>query len=220
MCCVGMREEDILSDITPEHPGVVTVTCPVATNVYWSKLTVDRSKQFLYHRGTSFSYNLSSYDQSAKFVCHSERLHSIIYVHPKSEHTIVAMDDTIHLAAIHYIIDYDPVRFIYPKENTTHVFGNFESKIIECRITGSVKPNMSWIHGNITSPNDIVKRIYTVNSSIGKSTHILQLIMNSLIPFLDTGEYVCVVENEWETVNRSVSVVFELLKGSKSPINN
>ena len=112
------------------------------------------------------------------------------------------------------------MRFIYPKENATLVFGNLDSKLIECRITGSVKPNMSWVHGNVSSPNDIVKRIYTASSTIGKSTHILQLVMNSLIPFLDTGDYMCVVENEWEVVNRSVTILFELLKGSKSLVNN
>ena len=102
MCCVGMREEDIIRDVTPEHPSVVTISCPVvpSPNVYWSKLTVDHSKQFLYPQGTSFSYNLSSYDQSAKFVCHSEHLHSIIYVHPKGEHTVVTMDNTIHVAIL------------------------------------------------------------------------------------------------------------------------
>ena len=162
MCCVGMREEDIISDITPEHPSVVTISCPVVSspNVYWSKLTVDHSKQFLYRQGTSFSYNLSSYDRSAKFVCHSEHLHFIIYVHPKGEHTVVTMDNTIHVA-IHYIIDYDPVRFIYPEENTTFMFDSLDSKLIECRIIGSAQPNMSWIHGNtITSPS-YVTRVYT-----------------------------------------------------------
>ena len=222
MCCVGMREEDILSDVTPEHPGVVTVSCPVASSsnvVHWDKLSLDLSEQSSY-RGVNFPYNLFSYNQSAKFVCYSEHLlHSIIYVHPKGEHTIVTMDNTIHLA-IHYIIDYDPVRFIYPKENTTLVFDNLDSKLIECRITGSVKPNMGWIHENVTSPNDVYERVYSVNLSIDKSTHILQLIMNSLIPFLDTGEYVCVVENEWETVNQSVTILFQLLKRSKSPMNN
>lgn len=124
------------------------------------------------------------------------------------------------LLYIHYIIDYDPVRFIYPKENTTLVFDDLYSKLIECRITGSVKPNMSWVHGNVSSLNDTMKRIYTASSTIGKSTHILQLVMKSSIPFLDTGEYVCVVENEWEVVNRSVTILFELLKKGKSPVNN
>ena len=110
------------------------------------------------------------------------------------------------------------MRFIYPRENATLVFGNLDSKIIECRITGSIKPNMSWVHGNIFP--DKVKRVYTASSTIGKSTHILQLVMNSLIPFLDTGDYMCVVENEWEVVNRSVTILFELLKGSKSLVNN
>ena len=86
MCWVGMQEEGLFSDITPEHPSVVTVSCGVSSsNVYWSKLTVDHNNQSLYHQGDSFPYNLSSYDQSAKFVCHSEHLHSIIYVHPKGE---------------------------------------------------------------------------------------------------------------------------------------
>ena len=44
--------------------------------------------------------------------------------------------------------------------------------------------------------------------------------MNSLIPYRDIGEYVCVVENEWETVNRSIIISFELLKGSELPVNN
>ena len=45
--------------------------------------------------------------------------------------------------------------------------------------------------------------------------YVLQLIITSLVPYIDAGEYTCVVENEWETVNKSVNVVFELLKESK-----
>ena len=85
--CVGMAEDDLFSDVTPEHPSVVTVSCTVATSndVYWSRLTINHNKQVSYHQGVEFYYNLSSYDQSVKFICHSDNLHSIIYVHPKSE---------------------------------------------------------------------------------------------------------------------------------------
>ena len=100
MCCVGMREEDILSDVTPEHPGVVTVSCPVtslSSHVHWDKLSLDLSIQSSY-REVNFPYNLFTYDQSAKFVCYSERLYSIIYVHPKGERTIATVDNAIHLS--------------------------------------------------------------------------------------------------------------------------
>lgn len=82
-----MEEEDLFSDVTSEHPNVVTVSCPVdsSNDVYWSKLTVNHSEHVSYHQGVEFLYHLSSYDQSAKFVCHSDNLHSIIYVHPKGE---------------------------------------------------------------------------------------------------------------------------------------
>ena len=116
------------------------------------------------------------------------------------------------------MIDYDPVKFIYPKDNVTLVFNDLESKLIECSTTGSVKPNMSWIHVN-ASPleSDIVKRIFTVDASSPDrpQLYVLQLIMNGLVPYVDAGEYTCVVENEWETVNKSVTIVFELLEGSK-----
>ena len=83
---VGMQGEDVIRSITPEHPGVVMVSCAfISTNVHWSKLSINLHNQSSYHHSFSFSYNLSSYDQSAKFVCHTERLHSIIYVHPKGE---------------------------------------------------------------------------------------------------------------------------------------
>ena len=83
---VGMQGEDVIRNITPEHPGVVMVSCGFTfTNVYWSKLSIDLHNQSSYHHGFSFFYDLSSYNQSAKFVCHTEHLHSIIYVHPKGE---------------------------------------------------------------------------------------------------------------------------------------
>ena len=100
MCCVGMREEDIISDVTPEHPGVVTVSCPGASlsHVHWDKLSLDLSVQSSYREIYYFPYNLFTYDQSAKFVCYSERLYSIIYVHPKGERTIATVDNAIHLS--------------------------------------------------------------------------------------------------------------------------
>ena len=113
------------------------------------------------------------------------------------------------------MIDYDPVKFIYPKGNVTLVFNDLESKLIECSTTGSVKPNMTWIHGNINPLGR--KRIFTVDASSPDrpQLYVLQLIMNSLVPYVDAGEYTCVVENEWETVNKSVTIVFKLLEGSK-----
>jgi len=98
----------------------------------------------------------------------------------------------------------------------TLVFNDLESKLMECSTTGSVKPNMTWIHGNINLlGSDIVKRIFTVDASSPDrpQLYVLQLIMNSLVPYVDAGEYTCVVENEWETVNKSVTIVFELLEG-------
>ena len=81
-----MQGEDIFRDITPEHPRIVMVSCAfTSSNVQWSKLSVDLHNQSSYRHGISFFHDLSSYDQSAKFVCHTEHLHSIIYVHPKGE---------------------------------------------------------------------------------------------------------------------------------------
>lgn len=84
---LGMQQEGLFSDITPEHPGVVMVSCSVSSsNVSWSILTIDHSEKISFHQGITFPYDLSSYKQSAKFVCHSESLlHSIIYVYPKGE---------------------------------------------------------------------------------------------------------------------------------------
>ena len=120
------------------------------------------------------------------------------------------MEIIIHLI-ICYIIDYDPVRFIYPEEDTTRVFDNDDSKSVECRTTGSLKPNMTWTHKSFSAPlQDVVNRIHVVNTS----AYIVQLNVVSPVPYLDGGEYVCVVKNEWEAVNRSVTIVFELLRGS------
>lgn len=99
MCCVGMREEDIISDVTPEHPGVITVSCSVTSlpsHVHWDKLSLDLSVQSSY-QGVNFPYNLFTYNQSAKFVCYSEHLHSIIYVHPKGKYTVATVNNAIHL---------------------------------------------------------------------------------------------------------------------------
>ena len=68
---------------------------------------------------------------------------------------------------IHYMIDYDPVKFINPKDNVTLVYNNLDSKLIECSTTGSVKPKMSWVqHGSINLlGSDAMKRIHTVDAS-------------------------------------------------------
>ena len=84
--CVGMQHEDLFNDVTPEHPSEVVVSCPVVSrDVYWSKLNMDETKQLSYRQGTSFIYHLSSYSRSTKFACHSDHLHSIVYIHPKGE---------------------------------------------------------------------------------------------------------------------------------------
>ena len=103
------------------------------------------------------------------------------------------------------------MRFIYPKENTTLVFDNIDSKSVECSTTGSLKPNMTWTHKSFSTPlQDVVNRIHVVNTS----AYIVELNVVRPVPYLDGGEYVCVVKNEWEVVNRSVTIVFELLRGS------
>ena len=89
---LGMQEEDIIRNVTTKRPGVVKLSCPVASSeAFWDKMSLDGSIQSSYLWGFSFSYNLSAYDRSAKFACHSDHLHSIIYVHPKGEHNIVAV---------------------------------------------------------------------------------------------------------------------------------
>lgn len=107
------------------------------------------------------------------------------------------------------------MRFIYPEENATLVFDNLDAKLIECRTTGSLRPNMSWMHGNDSLlGGDVVKRIHVANAST-PPFYVLQLNMISPVPYLDSGEYVCVVSNEWEVASRSVTVIFELVRGSK-----
>lgn len=112
-------------------------------------------------------------------------------------------------------IDYDPVRFIYPQENTTLIFDNLDSKQIECRTIGSLKPNMSWVHGSSSKPvgNGVVRRVHVVNKSTSTPPYVLLLGLFSPVPYIDAGDYVCVVENEWEVVNRSITIKFELLSG-------
>ena len=90
---VGMQEEDIFRSVTAKHPDIVTLSCPIGSSdeVYWDKLSIDGSEQSSYLQGSSFRYSLSSFDQSAKFACHSNHLHSIVYVHPKGERAVVAV---------------------------------------------------------------------------------------------------------------------------------
>ena len=115
----------------------------------------------------------------------------------------------------HYIIDYEPVRFIYPGEDETLVFTNVESKTVECSTTGSLKPNMTWTHKIFNTPlHDVDKRIHVVEAFSTTPPYAVQFNIVSPVPYLDGGEYICIVENEWETVNRSVIVKFELLRGS------
>ena len=103
------------------------------------------------------------------------------------------------------------MRFIYPEEDTTLVFNNDDSKSVECRTTGSLKPNMTWAHKSFSTPlQNVVNRIHVVHLS----AYIVQLNLVRPVPYLDNGEYMCVVKNEWEVVNQSVTIVFELLRGS------
>ena len=103
------------------------------------------------------------------------------------------------------------MRFIYPEENTTLVFSNVDSKSVECSTTGSLKPNMTWTHKSFSAPlQDVVNRIHVIQTS----SYTVQFSIVRPVPYLDGGEYVCVVKNEWEAVNRSVTIVFELLRGS------
>ena len=119
------------------------------------------------------------------------------------------------------MVDYDPIRFIYPEENTTIVFNSIDSKSVECITTGSLVPHMTWIHESGNELDDLVRRVYTVNTSIGTPPYIYKLQLNiiSPVPYTDAGEYVCIVRNKWETVNRSISLVFELLRGSKKGLD-
>ena len=110
------------------------------------------------------------------------------------------------------------MKFIYPEKNTTLKFNNLGSKLIECRTTGSLLPNMRWVHVSANNSKkivDVVRRVYTVFASTGRSTYVLQLNFVRPIPHIDAGEYVCIVSNEWETVNQSITIAFELLRGSK-----
>lgn len=123
---------------------------------------------------------------------------------------------TIHLLIVSYI-DYDPVRFIYPEKDISLVlvYDNIESKLIECKITGSLQSSMSWYRDNKSLESDVVKRIHIVDASTDPPPYVLQLNLISPIPYLDNGKYTCVVENEWEVVSQSVTVSFELLRGGK-----
>lgn len=109
------------------------------------------------------------------------------------------------------------MRIIFPEKNTTIVFDNLDSKLIECKASGSLQPKISWVHGDASNTSvmlggDIVKRIHVVDVS----AYTLQLYIISPVPYIDAGKYTCVVENEWEVVNRSVTIKFELLRGGKS----
>ena len=107
------------------------------------------------------------------------------------------------------------MRFIYPGEDKTLMFSNVESKTLKCSTTGSLKPNMTWTHKTFNTPlHDIHKRIHVVEAFSTTPPYAVQLHIVSPVPYLDDGEYICIVENEWETVNRSVIVKFELLRGS------
>ena len=107
------------------------------------------------------------------------------------------------------------MRFIYPGEDETLVFTNVESKRVECSTTGSLKPNMTWTHKTFnTRLHNVVKRIYVVEAFSTTPPYVIQLNIISPVPYLDGGEYICILENEWETVNRSVVVKFELLRES------
>ena len=107
------------------------------------------------------------------------------------------------------------MRFIYPGENETLVFSDVESKTVECSIKGSMKPNMTWTHKNIDTPlHEVVKRIHIVEAFRTPPLYAVQLNLVSPVPYLDGGEYICIVENEWEKVNRSVIVKFEFLRES------
>ena len=120
------------------------------------------------------------------------------------------MEIIIHII-ICYIIDYDPVRFIYPEGDTTLVFSNVDSKSVECSTTGSLKPNMTWTDASF-KPLDVVVRVHVVEIPTTTPPYVVQLNIISPVPYLDAGEYVCVVKNEWEVINRSVAIVFELLR--------
>ena len=71
---LGMQEEDIIRSVTTKRPGVVKLSCSVASSdeVFWDKMSLDGSIQSSYLRGLIVSYNLSTYDRSAKFACHSD----------------------------------------------------------------------------------------------------------------------------------------------------
>jgi len=107
------------------------------------------------------------------------------------------------------------VRFVYPENDTAVVYDNIESKSIQCKVTGSLQPNMSWYNDDELLKSDAVRRIHIVDASTDPPPYVLQLNLNSPIPYLDNGQYTCVVKNEWEMVNRSVTVSFELLRGRK-----
>ena len=107
------------------------------------------------------------------------------------------------------------MRFIHPGENETLVFSDVDSKTVECSVIGSVKPNMTWTHKIFNSPlYDVVKRFHVFESFHTEPPYTVQLNLVSPVPYLDGGEYICIVENEWEKVNRSVIVKFELLRES------
>ena len=108
-------------------------------------------------------------------------------------------------------LDYEPVRFIFPEEeNHTTIIPSLNPKLIECRTTGSLRPNVAWFHDGKKLESDIVRRLNVVEVSSDKPPYVLQLNIFNPVPYIDSGEYMCMVENKWEVVNRSLHIRFDI----------
>ena len=103
------------------------------------------------------------------------------------------------------------MRFIFPaEENTTTTFYSNDPKLIECKTTGSLRPSITWFRDGVRMESDIVRRLHIVEVlSNNSSPYVLQLNIFSPVPFVDSGKYVCVVENKWEVVHRSIHIRFD-----------
>ncbi|XP_065882339.1 contactin-6-like isoform X1 [Dysidea avara] len=185
----GIEEEQLIQESGPSDPGEYMVSCPLTSHdITWSLLTINYTELTLEYHNPSFTHDLTSYDKSIKALCFGGGHYSIQYIYPK---------------------DYEPVRFIFPaEENSTTIFPSLDPKLIECRTTGSLRPDVTWFHDGMKLESDIQRRLHIVEVSSDHPPYVLQLNIFSPVPFFDSGEYVCMVENKWEVVNRSLHIQF------------
>ena len=202
---IGIEEEQLIQESGPSDPGEYMVSCPLTSHdITWSLLTINYTELTLEYHNPSFTHDLTSYDKSIKALCFGGGHYSIQYIYPKGKQ--VTWSD---LLLVVYPLDYEPVRFIFPaEENSTTIFPSLDPKLIECRTTGSLRPDVTWFHDGMKLESDIQRRLHIVEVSSDHPPYVLQLNIFSPVPFFDSGEYVCMVENKWEVVNRSLHIQF------------